>query len=132
MLKALVILSTTTVKRSPGEWEDLKSFRKSEKWPNVPRWPRSVLFSIFTKIFSVTDLSTTLLNRSTEPNKSLKQSGKQDSLKSIENVSWFVWKSGFTVQNYHWNKTIAWHLMNSYDLYRLRSCKGYNSFWDRF
>ena len=43
--------------------------------------------SIFTKIFSVTDLSTTLLNRSTEPNKSLKQSGKQDSLKSIENVS---------------------------------------------
>ena len=49
LIKALVILSDTTVRRSAVDWEELKPYRKSEKRPHFFRWSTILLFTSFSK-----------------------------------------------------------------------------------
>ena len=49
MLKAIAILSDTTVRRSVIDWEDLKLYWKSEKRPHFSSWSTSLLFTSFSK-----------------------------------------------------------------------------------
>ena len=49
LLKALAILSDTTVRRSPVDQEDLKPYLKSEKRPHFSRWSTILLFKSFSK-----------------------------------------------------------------------------------
>ena len=65
LLKALAILSDTTVRRSAVDRKDLKPYWKSEKRPHFSWWPT---------ILSITSLSKTLLTtewRLTEPGPNL-------------------------------------------------------------
>ena len=43
LLKILAILSDTTVRRSPVDWEDLKPYWKSEKRPHFSRWWSTII-----------------------------------------------------------------------------------------
>ena len=77
ILKALAILSDTTVGKSTIDFEDLKPHWKSEKRPHFSRWSKSLLFTSFSKTLLnterrltvrynlVIDLSSTLINTET-------------------------------------------------------------------
>ena len=90
LLKALAILSETTVRRSAINWKDQRPYRKSEKGPHFCRWSASLLFtsSFFKDFFNnrktnmVVDLFPSFLNTGTI-NKTFQQSWKQDSLRQI-------------------------------------------------
>ena len=47
LLKALAILSDTTVQRSAVDQEDLKPYWKLEKKPHFSRWPTNKFFKVF-------------------------------------------------------------------------------------
>ena len=51
LLKALVILSDKTVRRSAADREDLKPYWKSEKMPNFNRWSTRLLSIRFSNTF---------------------------------------------------------------------------------
>ena len=51
LLKALAILSDTTVRRSAIDREDLKPYWKSEKRAHFPGWSTILLFTSFSKTF---------------------------------------------------------------------------------
>ena len=55
LLKALVILSDTTVRRSVVDQEDLKPYWKSEKRPHFSRWWSFLLFTSFSKTLLTTE-----------------------------------------------------------------------------
>ena len=55
LLKALAILSDTTVKRSAVHQEVLKPYRKSEKRPHFSRWSTILLFTSFLKTVLTTE-----------------------------------------------------------------------------
>ena len=59
LLKALEILSDTTVTRSAFDWEDLKSYWKSEKRWHFSRWSTSLLFASSSKASLTTERSLT-------------------------------------------------------------------------
>ena len=86
LLKALAILSDTTVRRSAVDWEDQKPYWKSEKRPHFSRRSAILLFTSFLKTLRTTerqltgqkflavDLSPTFLNTGTT-NENFQQSG---------------------------------------------------------
>ena len=94
LLKALAILSDTTVRRSAVDREDLKPYLKSEKRPHFSRWSTILSFTSFSKTlltterrltggyFLVVDLSPTFL-KTGNTNETLPQSGKQDSTRHL-------------------------------------------------
>ena len=49
LLKALAILSDTTVRRSAVDGEDLKLYWKPEKKPHFSKWSTILLFTSFSK-----------------------------------------------------------------------------------
>ena len=55
LLKALEILSDTTVRGSPVDREDLKLYWKSEKRLYFSRWSTILLFTSFSKILLTTE-----------------------------------------------------------------------------
>ena len=55
LLKALAILSDTTVRRSAVDREDLKPYWKSEKRPHFSRWSTILLFTTFSKTLLTTE-----------------------------------------------------------------------------
>ena len=55
LIKALGILSDTTVRRSAVNREDLKPYRKSEKRSHFSRWSTILLFTSFSKTFLPTE-----------------------------------------------------------------------------
>ena len=55
LLKALAILSDTTVQRSAVDQEDLKPYWKLEKKPHFSRWPTNKLFTSFSKTLLITE-----------------------------------------------------------------------------
>ena len=55
LLKALAILSDTTVRRSTVDQEDLKPNWKSEKRPHFCRWSTILLFTSFSKTLLTTE-----------------------------------------------------------------------------
>ena len=54
-LKALSILSDTTVRRSAVDREDLKPYWKSEKSTHFSRWTTVLLFPSFSKTLLITE-----------------------------------------------------------------------------
>ena len=94
LLKALAILSDTTVRRSAVDREDLKPYWKSEIKPHFSRWSTILLFISFSKTlltterrltgwyFLAVDLSPTFLNTGTTE-ETFQQSGKQDSFRHL-------------------------------------------------
>ena len=97
LLKALIILSVTTVTRSAEDREDLKPYWKSEKRPDSSR-STILLFKSFFKDFTnhrnktnravvlTVDISPTFLNTSTT-DEAFQQSGEQDSFRHISKTS---------------------------------------------
>ena len=55
LLKALAILSDTTVRRSAVDQEDLKPYWKSEERPHFSRWSTILLFTSFSKTLLSTE-----------------------------------------------------------------------------
>ena len=55
LLKALAILSDTTVRRSAVDQKDLKPYWKSEKRPHFSRQPTILLFTNFLKTLLTTE-----------------------------------------------------------------------------
>ena len=49
LLKALAILSDTTVRQSFVDWEDLKPYEKSEKRSHFSTWSTNLLFTSLSK-----------------------------------------------------------------------------------
>ena len=94
LLKALAILSDTTVRRSAVDREDLKPYWKLEKRPHFSRWSTILLFTDFSTTLLTTegrltrqqvlaaDLSPTFLNTGTT-DETFQQSGKQDSIRHL-------------------------------------------------
>ena len=92
LLKALAILSDTTLRKSVVDREDLKPYWKSEKRPYFSRGSTILLFTGFSKTlltterrltgqyFLAVDLSPTFLNTGTT-DETFQQSGKQDSFR---------------------------------------------------
>ena len=54
LLKALAVLSDTTVKRSAVDWKDLKPYWESGKKPYFSRWSIIQLFTSFSKTLPTT------------------------------------------------------------------------------
>ena len=54
MLKALLIVSYTTVRRSTVDREDLEPYWKAEKKPHFSRWWTRLLFTSFSKVSRAT------------------------------------------------------------------------------
>ena len=55
LLRALAILSDTTMRTSVLDREDLKPYWKSEKRPHFPRWSTISLFTSFSKTLLTTE-----------------------------------------------------------------------------
>ena len=55
LLKALAILSDTTVRRSAVDQEDLKPYWKSQKRPHFSRWSTILFFTSFSKTLLTTE-----------------------------------------------------------------------------
>ena len=97
LLKALVILSDTTVRSSAVDRDGIKPYWKSENRPHFYRWPISLLFISFSKNllttegrqtkrqFSAVYLSSKFLNTGTT-DETFQQSGKQDLLNRSANM----------------------------------------------
>ena len=94
LLKALAILSDTTVRGSTVDQVDVKPYCKWEKRLHFSRWSTVVLFTSFSKTlltnerrltgrqFLAVDLSPTFLNIGTT-NETFLESGKQDSFRQL-------------------------------------------------
>ena len=104
LLKALLILSDTIVRRSAVHRENLKPYWKSERRPHFSKWPTSLLFKSFSKILLTTErrltgwqflvvlLSPIFLNIKIT-SETFEQSEKQDSFIHILNSSGTMYES---------------------------------------
>ena len=102
VLKALAILSDTTVRRSVVDQEDLKLYWESKKRPHFSRWLTILLFTGISKTLPTTErrltgwyslaVDPTFLNPGTT-NETFQQSGKLDSFRHILKSSASVYES---------------------------------------
>ena len=49
LLKAIAVISDTTVRKSAVDKKDLKQYRKTDKRPHFSRWSTVLLFTSFSK-----------------------------------------------------------------------------------
>ena len=55
LLKALAVISDTTVRKSAVDKKDLKQYWKSDKIPHFSRWSTVLLFTSFSKTLLTTE-----------------------------------------------------------------------------
>ena len=128
LLKALAILSGTTLRRSAVDWKDLKPY-----WPHFSRWSTILLFTSFSNTLLTTErrltgwqfLAVVFPQHSQIQRPPMRASNNQQnktlSETNIEDFSQYIWKFKLIVlENHHWN-TIStrrlWRIKLCYDLF---------------